>query len=475
MKRIMIAGTHSGVGKTTLTAGLIYALRRRGQTVIPFKVGPDYIDAGFHAAAAGVPAGNLDSWMLPPDQVLEVMHRRVPPGAIAVIEGVMGLFDGRKGMGETGSSAHVAKITKTPVVLVANGAKMARSAAALVSGYLTFDSDVSFAGLVFNHLSGESHFEIIKNAVSECLQVPVFGYLPKNTEITVPERHLGLMPVAETAEMSKLLGELADFVETNLDVDAILAAAEAAEPLPEPGRTVFPDKPAPVTCRIAVAKDEAFHFYYPENLELLRACGAEIAPFSPLDDPQLPQGTDGIFLGGGFPEMFAERLASNETMRHSLQQACLGGMPMYAECGGYMYLSRELRDFSEESWPMAGVFTGRAVMRNRRRALGYVQVSGTKENYLLPESESCRGHEFHWSDMEETLDTVLYRMLPGGEPIGERRVNCLGSYIHLHFLSNPGVARRFVDACASYARSRGEKYASDKRKTDFNTGGSPQR
>ncbi len=455
MKRILLAGTHSGVGKTMLTAGLIFALRRRGQQVIPFKVGPDYIDPGFHAAAAGVPAANLDSWMLPPDQVLEILHRRVPEGAFAVIEGAMGIYDGRKGQGEIGSSAHVAKITETPVVLVASGAKMARSAAALVGGYLQFDRDLPFAGIIFNRLSGESHFQLLKDEVNSYFSIPVFGYLAEDNRLTVPERHLGLLPAAENSDLEKLLTLLADMVEEKIAIEAILASASAAGPLPQPIRKIFPEKSERFSCRIAIARDEAFSFYYAENLELLSCFGAELVPFSPLHDNKLPDETHGILLGGGFPEVFAAKLAQNEAIRQAVKAAALAGVPVYAECGGYMYLAQELQDSIGLIWPMAGVFPGRAVMRKKRRALGYVEVSGLAENFLLPENETCRGHEFHWSEMEQISDPVLFRKLPQGEIFGERIANCQGSYFHLHFLSNPGIARRFVAACANYAGQGG--------------------
>jgi cobyrinic acid a,c-diamide synthase len=451
----MIAGTHSGVGKTTLTAGLIYALRRRGHRVIPFKVGPDYIDPGFHSAAAGEPAGNLDSWMVKPAQVQEIMHRRVPEGAIAIIEGVMGIYDGRKGMGEIGSSAHVAKITGTPVILVASGAKMARSAAALVGGYLHFDRDVPFAGIVLNHLSGDRHYHLLKGEINEHLQVPVLGYLPKEAAAAVPERHLGLLPAAETENLTHILGALADLVEKHVDVDALLDVAATAGPLPLPENTLFPEQANPATCRIAYASDEAFHFYYPENLELLRYLGAELIPFSPLHDQSLPPDTHGLLLGGGFPEMFASALSENNKMRSAIKQAAKAGTPMYAECGGYMYLARELVDFEGQSRPMAGVFPGRAVMRSSRRALGYVEAVGSGDNPLLPAGECCRGHEFHWSDMEEGSHTPLYHKLQGGEAAGERVGHVMGSYLHLHFLSNPNVARRFVAICTDYAHNGG--------------------
>jgi len=454
VKRILLAGTHSGVGKTTITAGIIAALRRRGFTVVPFKVGPDYIDPGFHAAAAGMPAGNLDSWMVPADQVLETLQRRVPPAAIAVIEGVMGLYDGRKGEGETGSTAHVAKITGSPVVLVASGAKMARSAAALVGGYVDFDRDLRFAGVILNYVSGESHYRLLAEAIQSHLAVPVLGWLPKDTGVSVPERHLGLLPAAEVENVRLLLERLADLAEEQLNLAALLEAAEAAGALPVPAKTVFPPAAGIPVCRIAVAKDEAFHFYYPENLEILASFGAELVYFSPLKDHSLPADTNGVLLGGGFPEMFAQQLAGNQAMRSGICRAVAGGMPVYAECGGYMYLAQELATFAGGPFPMCGVFPGRAVMRSGRRALGYVETTGTENNYLLPADEICRGHEFHWSDMEGQGGTPVYRLTSGSGLAGERQRNCIGSYIHQHFLSNPNVARRFVAACARFAKER---------------------
>jgi cobyrinic acid a,c-diamide synthase len=457
MERIMIAGTHSGVGKTTLTAGLIWALRQKGRHVLPFKVGPDYIDPGFHAAAAGVPAGNLDSWMMPPEQVLEAFISRSVTGGLAVIEGVMGLYDGRKGEGEAGSSAQVAKITQTPVLLVAGGAKMGRSAAALVDGFIRFDPDVSFAGVIFNHVSGESHFRLLQEEVTGHTGLPVLGYLPQEADVAIPERYLGLQAAVETAGLQPLLDKLAGLLERTVDLSAILAAAAKAPALPRPARTVIPaGTGCGPSCRIAVARDAAFHFYYQENLSLLSAYGAELVSFSPLSDSQLPAACDGVYLGGGFPELFAAQLAANTCMRRSLAGAAAGGMPVYAECGGYMYLARELTDLKGQVYPMAGVFPGRAVMRDRRRAMGYVEVAAAGAHSFLPAGETARGHEFHWSEMTGTSTAVpLFRKSPSGEPAGEVRQNCAGSYIHLHFFSNPRVAAGFVEACREFRQRRG--------------------
>ena len=456
MERIMIAGTHSGVGKTTLTAGLLRTLRNRGRTVVPFKVGPDYIDPGFHAAAAGVPAGNLDSWMMPADQVLEAVMNRSVTGGLAVIEGVMGLFDGRKNEGEAGSSAQVAKITQTPVLLVASGAKMGRSAAALVDGFIRFDREVNFAGVIFNQVSGESHYRLLREEVSRHTVIPVLGYLPREAGAALPERYLGLQPAAETAGLGHFLDKLAWLVEQTVDLSAILAAAGNAPPLPEPGRTVIPavNNSAPA-CRIAVARDAAFHFYYQENLALLAAWGAELVNFSPLCDTQLPAACDGVYLGGGFPELFAAELAANDSIRRVLARAAAGGMPVYAECGGYMYLAQELADLKGQIYPMAGVFSGRAVMRERRQALGYVEVAAAGPHSFLSPGETARGHEFRWSEMTGASPAVpLYRRLPSGDPTGEVRQNCAGSYIHLHFFSNPQVAVNFVKACREFRGSK---------------------
>lgn len=457
MERIMIAGTHSGVGKTMLTAGVIKSVRNRGRKVVPFKVGPDYIDPGFHAAAAGMPAGNLDSWMMPADQVLEAFMNRSVAGGLAVIEGVMGLYDGRRGEGEAGSSAQVAKITRTPVLLVASGEKMGRSAAALVDGFIRFDRDVNFIGVIFNQVSGESHYRLLQEEVSRHTRVPVLGYLPREAAVTLPERYLGLQPAVETAGLEDILDQLAVLVEQTVDLPAILAAAAKAPLLPKPARTVIPAARNSVPyCRIAVANDAAFHFYYRENLALLNALGAELVNFSPLCDSQLPAACDGVCLGGGFPELFAAELAANGSMRQDLARAAAAGMPVYAECGGYMYLARDLTDLQGQSYPMAGVFPGRAVMRERRRALGYVEVAAAGSSLFLPPGETARGHEFHWSEMTgASTGEPLYRLLPSGDAVGELKHNCAGSYIHLHFFSNPHVAVNFVDACREFRRKRG--------------------
>ncbi|NLM52763.1 MAG: cobyrinate a,c-diamide synthase [Firmicutes bacterium] len=448
MKRILIAGTHSGVGKTTVTAAVIAALKRRGYSIVPFKVGSDFIDPGFHAVAAGMPAGNLDSWILSPAQIREILHRRVPPTAVAVIEGVMGIYDGRKGGGELGSSAHVAKITKTPVLLVASGAKMARSAAAMVGGYVNFDPEVHFAGVIFNHLGSASHFQILKEAVETSLKIPVIGWLPHNLDITIPERHLGLVPAWEGENLAQLFTYLAELAERYFDLDAIIkiAAAAAADKLPPVTKSVLPQRQL-VKCRLAMALDEAFHFYYPENLLLLEALGAELVPFSPLHDARLPANCQGVLLGGGFPEMYAKALAANQALRRELKVKAEAGMPIYAESGGYMYLAQALTTIEGETYPMCGIFPGRARMHTNRQALGYVEVKGTVDNKLLPPEESCRGHEFRWSEMEAAGSSYLYRTREQTFR-GERKYNCFGSYIHLHFFSNPRLPQRFLKLCS---------------------------
>lgn len=452
MKRLLIAGTNSGVGKTTITAAIIAALKRRGQTIIPFKVGPDYLDPGFHSAAAGQPAGNLDSWMLPPAQVRAILQRRVPSSAIAIIEGVMGLYDGRKNEGEAGSSAQLAKITKTPVVLVASGAKMARSAAALVGGYTQFDPELNFAGVIFNHLGSPSHYQILTKAVKDYLNLPVLGWLPKDTKIVIPERHLGLLPTAEAENLPALFEQLADLAEAHLDLDALLAAAATAGELPAVSETVYSVQQAPVSCRLAVAQDKAFHFYYRENLDYLQALGAELLPFSPLHDRQLPPDCHGVLLGGGFPELYAQKLSANESLRRQLKEKAAAGLPIYAESGGYMYLAQSLTNFAGETYPMCGIFSGHARMHKGRRALGYVEVKGTAANDLLPPRESCRGHEFRWSEMEDAGSNYIYQT---DQQLlrGERIANCYGSYLHLHFLANPRLAQRFVTACTQWAQA----------------------
>jgi cobyrinic acid a,c-diamide synthase len=454
---LVVAATGSGRGKTSLAVGLLTALSRRGYRVAAFKAGPDFLDPMHHRAATGRPCHNLDAWMLSEEAVLALYARHAATADVAVVEGVMGLFDGFSGASDAGSTARLAKILGLPVLLVADARAMGRSAAALVKGFAEFDPDLEFLGVVFNQVGGESHREILAQAMQSVPDMPVLGYLPRDAALAMPSRHLGLCAPDETADQSAVYAALADAVESRLDVTRLLENLPLVElPDPEPG------PPPKVRVRLGVARDAAFGFYYEENLRLLRAAGAEIAPFSPLDDAALPPDLDGLYLGGGYPELFAARLAGNEAMRRAVREFCGYGRPVYAECGGFMYLMRGLADASGAVFPMAGVFPLTAAMGPRFAALGYREAVTSADSLLGPAGTTARGHEFHYSRLVPAPDDApghapglrtIYALsgragrLDG--PEGYALGNVLGSYVHLHFGSNPDLAPAFVAAMAA--------------------------
>jgi cobyrinic acid a,c-diamide synthase len=451
---LVIAGTQSGVGKTTVTLGLLYALARRGMTVQPFKVGPDFIDPGHHTRAAGRVCRNLDGWMLSREANLALFRRQARGADVAVVEGVMGLFDGYDGASEAGSTAQMAKWLGLPVLLVVDARAMARSAAALVHGFASFDPALGLAGVVFNRIGSPSHLEYLQQALTALPGVRCFGGLPRDQELAIPERHLGLATAEDHPLDEAYLEHLVDRLETNLDLPGLLAALPQLA-LPE---DIAPAVTAPMV-RLGVARDRAFCFYYPENLELLASFGAELVPFSPLEDRELPAGLDGIYLGGGYPELYAGQLAGNEPLRQALKAGAARGLPIYAECGGLMYLAREILDLEGRVHPMAGVFPFTVRMLPRLRALGYREVTLAADSLLGPAGITARGHEFHYSEIVGEPDGVprLYRLTPrrGGMAVNEgySAGRVLASYVHLHFGSNPELARHLVASCRTYRQN----------------------
>lgn len=449
---LVIAGTQSGVGKTTVTLGLIAALRRRGLAVQPFKVGPDFIDPGHHTQAAGRVCRNLDGWMLSQDNNLALFRRHAARAQVAVVEGVMGLFDGYDGLSEAGSTAQMAKWLNLPVLLVVDARAMARSAAALVHGFASFDPDLTLAGVVFNRIGGAAHLNYLEQALSQLDGVKCLGGLPREAHVTIPERHLGLTTAEDHPLEKEHLEHLADFLEDHLDLDGLLASLPVLAIPPE-----APPPPVAPTVRLGVARDQAFCFYYPENLELLAGFGAELVPFSPLTAAQLPENLHGLYLGGGYPELFAAQLAANEGLKRDLKEQAAAGLPIYAECGGLMYLSQEIQDLEGQHYPMAGVLPLKVRMLKKLRALGYREITLTAAGLLGPAGTRARGHEFHYSEIAAaTGDPLprLYRLTArqGAEapPEGYYINNVLASYVHLHFGSNPEVARQLVAHCLAY-------------------------
>lgn len=454
MKGIVIAGTHSGVGKTTVAAGIMAHLARRGYKVQPFKVGPDYIDPSYHAAACGIPCRNLDSWLLEADVLFELLHRAMRGKELAVVEGVMGLYDGFRGEGEEGSTAHVAKLLGLPVILVVDASASARSIGALVLGFKSFDSELNLAGVILNGIAGEKHLEFVRPSLEE-IGVPLLGYLPKRPELALPERHLGLIPMVEGKVSLEFYDRLADQMDRTIDFERMIALAATAAPIAQEVSLLFPEAPRPPKVAIAVAMDKAFSFYYPDSLELLGAWGAEIVPFSLLEDSELPAQAGGLYIGGGFPELYARELVENRSMRLSVKEAAQKGLPIYAECGGLMYLGEKITDLEGKSYPMAGLFSYSSSMREARLTLGYRNVCSLADNLLMRKGESVRGHEFHLSVLEgKQSGSPAYEVLDQpGRREGFRFKNTVASYIHLHFGSKNSLAPAFVDFCSKWRKS----------------------
>ena len=441
--RIVIAGTHSGVGKTTVATALMAALTRRGLAVQPFKVGPDFIDPGFHEAACRRVSRNLDGWMLPRETNLEVFARgnapsarvqagtHTPPADVAVVEGVMGLFDGRDAASDEGSTAEMAKWLGAPAVLVVDASAIARSAAALVRGFESFDRYLDVAGVLFNRVGGAGHADLLRQACAgQCAAQPL-GFLPAQENLAVPSRHLGLTLAREALDAA-LVDRLASWIEDHVDLATVLQLArERSGPLDV---SASPLAFAHFRVRIAVARDAAFCFYYQDNLDLLAACGAELVEFSPIGDRQLPPDIGGIYLGGGYPELHAAKLAANRSMLDAIRGFAAGGAPIYAECGGFMYLTEAIVDLEGREHAMAGVFPTHARMQPRLAALGYVEDGG------------LRGHEFRYSEIDPMPQSI-------GRfgASGYRMKNVIAGYVHRHFLSRPDFAESFVARCAGVA------------------------
>ena len=448
--RLVIAGTQSGVGKTTITSGLLSALRHRGLNVQSYKVGPDYIDPGYHALASGRPCHNLDSWLMPQERLLSMFAATSRGMDIAIVEGVMGLFDG--GRGGVASTASLARLLQAPVVLVVNARSAGESVAAVVLGFKQYDPSITLAGVILNQIGSDSHQAMVVEAV-ERIGVNVLGVIRRADSLKVPERHLGLLPVTENAAET-VLESIHAAIAGQLDIDALLELAATASDLPIPAP---PDLPTDRQVKIGVAKDEAFSFYYPESLRVLEEMGAELVAFSPLRDAALPK-VDGLLFGGGFPEMFLQQLADNQSMIDSIRTAAGQGIPIVAECGGYMYLCRSVTDFDGKQYSMAGLIAENCRMEKRLQTVGYVEATALVDNVLCQAGETLRGHEFHFSRMEpadsaqssQAAFQITKNRTGLSAPGGFAGANLVASYLHIHFAGNLAAARRFVEQCANY-------------------------
>ena len=483
MKGFVIAGTGSGSGKTTAALGIMAWLARMGHRVAPFKVGPDFIDPGHHTALTGTFSRNLDSWMLTREMNQRIFARGCQGRDMAVVEGVMGLFDGYSGVSEAGSTAQMAKWLQLPVILLVDARSMARSAAAIVKGFEGFDPDLEFAGVIFSKTGSDRHYQYLKEAVEDRCRMKCLGHIPRNENLVMPERHLGLVTSDEHMVSSGMMDTLVGLIEEHTVLKSMLLTLPdiniKSELLNEDKVFNIPgtSKTDPVSevkeqgtsgektdrinpVKIAVARDKAFCFYYPENLEFLSAAGAELVFFSPISDTALPEDIQGIYLGGGYPELFAQKLSQNKALTRQIRDKSDGGMPVYGECGGFMYLCSYIIGMDGlTKYPMAGCFPFTAVMSKKMRSLGYREVSLASDCPVGNKGDVLRGHEFHYSSLEdgsigcEGMHGIYRASARAGRKVsmeGYQKGNTLGSYMHIHFGSHPGAAKAFVASCRKF-------------------------
>ncbi|MGK5627405.1 cobyrinate a,c-diamide synthase [Streptomyces sp. URMC 123] len=463
--RLVVAAPASGSGKTTVATGLMAAFTELGMSVSPHKVGPDYIDPGYHALAAGRPGRNLDAMLCGPELIAPLFAHGSRGCDVAVIEGVMGLYDGAAGRGELASTAHVAKLLRAPVVLVVDASSQSRSVAALVHGFASWDPQVRIGGVILNKVGSDRHEQLLREALEES-GVPVMGVLRREQRVRTPSRHLGLVPVAERhSDALEAVRAMAAHVRQGCDLEALLALARSAPPVTGPvwsaaeALAATPPQSAPASPElasvpagtasrlrpvVALAGGPAFTFSYAEHAELLEAAGAEVVSFDPLRDERLPEGTAGLVIGGGFPEVYAPELSENELLRKAVAELAASGAPVAAECAGLLYLARSI-----DGKPMCGVLSADARM-SERLTLGYREAVAVTANALVPAGARVRGHEFHRTVLEPGA---------GADPAWgfthpERRVEGFvqrgvhASYLHVHWAASPGMARRFVAGCA---------------------------
>ncbi|MBW4580145.1 MAG: cobyrinate a,c-diamide synthase [Tildeniella nuda ZEHNDER 1965/U140] len=496
---LIIAGERSGVGKTTVTLAILSFLRQQGLQVQSFKVGPDYIDPMFHRYVTGRSCRNLDPMLTSEAYVQQCFDHHTQThsqtATHTLVEGVMGLFDGATGRDGFASTAHIARLLDLPILLVLNCSGLSHSIAAIAHGYRSFDPRLNVAGVVLNRVGSDRHLELLKTAL-EPLSIPILGVLRREDGITIPDRHLGLVPTDELEDLNAIVAQLAHLGKTCFDWEQLMpllerkaegrgqkaedgqgkqgeqgeqgktqnsklssAAARSAtqnSKLKTPSvPSASPASPSPQPSpRIAIAQDAAFSFYYADNLDLLEALGAELVPWSPMRDRALPDNVQGLYFGGGFPEVFAEQLTANEAARMAVRSAILSGMPTYAECGGLMYLCEKITNFEDQAFPMVGILPTTAVM-GKRLTLGYRQAIALHDSLLLDKGTTVWGHEFHRSHLAQEPDSPLFALLPTPHsPLpneGWHRPNLHASYLHLHWGARPEIPDRFLKQCAAHA------------------------
>ncbi|MBH8573435.1 cobyrinate a,c-diamide synthase [Nostocaceae cyanobacterium CENA369] len=464
---LVIAGERSGVGKTTVTLTLLASLRRRGGEVQSFKVGPDYIDPMFHQHVTGRACRNLDPVLTSEAYVQKCFARHSQLSEYALVEGVMGLFDGVKEIKneelkiknkqnllstDFASTAHIARLLNVPVVLVIDCSRLSGSVAAIAHGYCSLDPTIEIAGVILNRVGSDRHLSLLKDSL-EALQLPILGVLRRQDDITIPDRHLGLVPTAELPQLNALITRLADLGDTCFDWQRLLPLLKS-----EDKKEVIREKSSsfsPSSIRIAIARDRAFNFYYQDNLDLLQQLGAELVFWSPMTDAELPQNIQGMYFGGGFPEVFAQQLAENTSIRDAVKTAILAGMPTIAECGGLMYLCEQIVDFESKSWSMVGVLPTSAVMGGGL-TLGYRRAVAMHNSLLVNAGQKVYGHEFHRSRLSSIPTQPLFETYryDSEENMGyegwDLLMNLHASYVHLHWGESVEIPQRFFQQCFDF-------------------------
>jgi len=457
---LIIAGDRSGVGKTTITLALLASLREQGVSVQSFKVGPDYIDPMFHTYITGRPCRNLDPVLTSPEWVKTCYLHHGQTADCAVVEGVMGLFDGlpyncHPDDRYFGSTAHVAKLLNLPVMLVLDCGRMSNSVAAIAHGFQTFDPSLNLAGIVLNRVGSDRHQEYLEAAL-EPLNLPILGVFPRQTQITIPDRHLGLIPTAELPHLNRILDRLAHLGKHHLNWQKLqqFLPIPPSPHLPISPSPHLPIPPSPSKVRLAIAQDPAFSFYYADNLDLLQHLGVELVPWSPIGDRTLPPAIDGLYFGGGFPEIFAEQLWENQPVRNAIYQAILAGLPTYAECGGLMVLCQDLTTFEGKTWEMVGILPSHVILE-KKLTLGYRKASTLHDSPLVAAGTTLQGHEFHRSQLTPPFPSIEDQALPLFQlkgydrhtlPVSEgwQIYNLHASYLHLHWGDRWDIPQRFV-------------------------------
>lgn len=449
--KIVVAGATSGVGKTAITTAIMYALTKNGFHVQPFKIGPDFIDPSYHNLVTGRPSRNLDVWMMGKNGVLKCFNNSSQGADVAIIEGVMGLFDGLSGKDDYASTAQIAKILDAPVILVIDAGKAARSIAAIALGFLHFDKKLKIAGFILNNVAGDKHARFVQDAFACKVNVPIIGIVRRDKKITIEERHLGLIPALELQKKKRSIYQSAKYISEQIDIDKIKSLCKPINR----NKTIqkeFPD----TRIRVAVALDESFNFYYEDNFDALRKQQAELIFFSPVNDVELPENIHGIIIGGGFPEILADKLEFNQAMIKSISKAATNGMPIYGECGGLMYLTRSIRTNNEgkkKRQKMVGLIEADTFMSGKL-TLNYTEADCTSS--FFEDIYKIRGHEFHYSNIENiSTDSKFAYNMRRGNGVDNKRdgfvvYNCLASYMHLHFANNR-LPERFIKSCLEFS------------------------